>query len=83
MSRIIINDPGNMLTIKERAEIAKWERAKEVSGWRAYPSTCSAIFARIPPEWIDKYTAQQLGEIAALLKSAYDDGVQYGRNHAE
>ena len=36
-----------------------------------------------PAEWIDKYTAQQLGEIAALLKSAYDDGVQYGRNHAE
>jgi hypothetical protein len=26
---------------------------------------------------------QQLGEIAALLKSAYDDGIQYGRNHAE
>ena len=53
MSRIIINDSDNMLTTKERAEIAKWERAKEASGWRAYPSTCSAIFARIPAEWIE------------------------------
>lgn len=33
MSRITINDPDNMLTAKERAEIAKWERAKEASGW--------------------------------------------------
>lgn len=49
MSRIIINDSDNMLTAKERAKIAKWERAKATSGWRAYPSTCSAIFARIPP----------------------------------
>lgn len=83
MAHITINDPDNMLTAKERAAIVKWERAKEFSGWRAYPSTCAAIFDRIPTEWLDKYTDQQLGEIAKLLKSAYDDGVQYGRNHAE
>ena len=37
MSRIIINDSDNMLTTKERAEIAKWERAKEASSWERSP----------------------------------------------
>ncbi len=83
MSKITINDPEGVLTRKERAGIRKWETAKKLSGWSRYPSTCSQIFSRIPAEWADRYTAQQLGEIAALLKVAYDDGVQYGRQHPE
>lgn len=83
MSKITINDPEGVLTRKDRAAIRKWETAKKVSGWSRYPTTCDRIFDRIPPEWVDRYTAQQLGEIAALLKVAYDDGVQFGRQHPE
>ena len=77
------NDCADVLTRKEKAGIRKWETAKKLSGWSRYPSTCNQIFSRIPAEWADRYTAQQLGEIAALLKGAYDDGVQYGRQHPE
>lgn len=81
---ITIRDPEGVLSQKEKAEIRKWETAKKVSGWSRYPTTCDRIFDRIPSEWADRYTAQQLGEIAALLKGAYDDGVQFGRqNHEE
>lgn len=62
------------LTAEERRQILKWEQAKEYSGWRRYPSTCEAIFANIPADWYDRYTAKQLGEIAALLKVVYDKG---------
>ena len=80
---ININDPEGVLSEEEKAGIRKRETAKKLSGWSRYPSTCSQIFSRIPAEWADRYTAQQLGEIAALLKGAYDDGVQYGRQHPE
>ena len=80
---ITIRDPEGTLSQKEKAEIRKWETAKKVSGWSRYPTTCDRIFDRIPSEWVDCYTAQQLGEIAALLKGAYDDGVQFGRQHPE
>ena len=32
---------------------------------------------------VDPNTAQQQGEIAALLKVAYDAGVQFGHQHPE
>lgn len=80
---ITIRDPEGVLSQKEKAEIRKWETAKKVSGWSRYPTTCDRIFDRIPSEWVDCYTAQQLGEIAALLKGAYDDGVQFGRQRHE
>lgn len=83
MSKITINDREGVLSEEEKAEIRKWEEAKRISGWSRYPTTCSKIFSRIPPEWADRYTAQQLGEIAALLKGAYDDGVQFGRQTPE
>lgn len=53
---------------------SKLKKAMEYSGWRRYPSTCEAIFANIPADWYDRYTAKQLGEIAALLKTVYDKG---------
>lgn len=72
-----------LLDAEERRRNLKLEQAKEYSGWRQYPDTCAAIFANIPDEMFDKYTAAQLGEIAALLKQVYDKGVAYGREHPE
>ena len=71
------------LPAAERRAMLKLEQAKEYSGWRAYPDTCSAIFDNISDDMFDCYTARQLGEIAALLKQVYDKGVQYGREHSE
>lgn len=56
----------------------KWSKAIKSSGWSRYPDTCQAIFANIPSEWGDRYTAEQLGEIAALLKVVYDKGTAHG-----
>lgn len=72
-----------LLDAEERRRSLKLEQAKEYSGWRQYPDTCAAIFANIPDEMFDKYTAAQLGEIAAMLKQVYDKGVAYGREHPE
>lgn len=72
-----------LLDAEERRRNLKLEQAKEYSGWRQYPSTCADIFANIPDEMFDKYTAAQLGEIAAMLKQVYDKGVAYGREHPE
>lgn len=74
----------NGLSAEERRRWLKLEQAKEISGWRQYPSTCEGIFANIfEAGMFDKYTAVQLGEIAALLKKVYDKGVAYGREHPE
>lgn len=71
------------LTAEERRHILKVEQAKECSGWRRYPTTCSKLVDRIPSEWWSTYSAQHIGEIMALLKSAHDDGITYGRTHAD
>lgn len=75
----IFTQEAEVLTAKERRRILKLEKAKEYSGWRSYPGTCSAIFANIPEDMFDRYTAKQLGEIAALLKKVYDKGLAEGR----
>ena len=80
---VFTKEGAEALTAEERRFYLKVEQAKEYSGWRNYPSTCSAIFENIPEEWWNKYTAKQIGEIAALLKAVYDKGVQYGRDQAE
>lgn len=69
---------ADALTAEERLAILKWEQAKEYSGLRAYPSTCEAVFERIPEEWLDIYSTKHIGEVAKLLKAAYDDGKQEG-----
>lgn len=75
--------PGG-LDDAERERLLKYERAKEYSGWREYPATCEGIFANIfEAGMFDKYSAVQLGEIAALIKKVYDKGVAYGREHPE
>ena len=64
-------------TAEERRAMLKVEQAKEISGLRRYPSTCSAVLDRIPAEWWSKYSAEHIGEVMQLLKAAYDDGRQY------
>lgn len=71
------------LTASERRAILKVEQASECSGWRKYPSTCQALQKRIPGEWWKKYPAEHIGEVMALLKVAYDDGMQEGKRRAE
>lgn len=62
------------LTAQERRDLLKVEQAKEYSGWRQYPTTMSKLIDRIPDDWWEKYSAQHIGEVMALLKIAYDDG---------
>lgn len=64
------------MTAAERRAALKVEQAKEISGLRRNPSTCSAVLDRIPAEWWDKYSAEHIGEVMQLLKAAYDDGRQ-------
>ena len=70
----IFTPEADTLDDSERELILKYEQAKEDSGWRRYPDICNAIFSNIPDDWYDRYTAEQLGEIAALLKMVYDKG---------
>lgn len=65
------------LTAAQRRFYLKVEQAAENSGLRRYPSTRSAVFANIPDEWWGKYTAEHIGEVAALLKKVYEDGRNY------
>ncbi len=71
------------LTADQRRRELKVQQACEYSGWRGYPTTMHLLVERIPAEWWDTYSAQQIGETMALLKAAYDDGVAFGREHQE
>lgn len=71
------------LTADQRRRELKVQQACEYSGWRGYPTTMHLLVERIPEEWWDMYSAQQIGETMALLKAAYDDGVAFGREHQE
>lgn len=71
------------LTADQRRRELKVQQACEYSGWRGYPTTMHLLVERIPAEWWDMYSAQQIGETMALLKAAYDDGVTFGREHPE
>ncbi|MEG2421248.1 MAG: hypothetical protein RSB55_06830 [Oscillospiraceae bacterium] len=74
MKDVFTKEGYKNLTPAERRHYLKVEQAQASSGLRNYPSTCSAVFANIPDEWWDKYTAEHIGEVAALLKKVYDDG---------
>lgn len=78
---IFTTDAYEALTPEERRRELKIQQACEYSGWRKYPSTMSKLIERIPGDWWDTRTAQDIGEVMALLKQAYDDGVTYGREH--
>lgn len=83
MREVLTHEAYEGLTAEERRGILKVEQAKEYSGWRQYPTTMSRLVERVPDEWWDKYNAQHLGEVMALLKQAYDDGIAYGRAHED
>lgn len=77
MRETLSREAYESLTAAERRQILKVEKAKEYSGWRRWPGTCSALVDRIPEEWWGKYSAEHIGEVMRLLKAAYDDGRQY------
>ena len=74
MKDVFTREAYKSLTAAERRAILKYEQAKEHSGLRQYSDTCAAVFARIPDEWWDKYSAQHIGEVARMLYDAYGDG---------
>lgn len=74
MHDVLTEEAFKGLTASQRRMLLKGEQAREYSGLRAYPTTCSRVFARIPDEWWDMYSAKHIGEVAKLLKAAYDDG---------
>lgn len=77
MRDTLTNEAYECLTAAERRQILKVEQAKECSGLRCNPGTCSAVLDRIPADWWDKYSAEHIGEVMRLLKATYDDGRQY------
>lgn len=77
MKDVITREGYEYLNAKERRLQLKVAQAKECSGWRPWPDTCSALAARIPDEWWSKYSAEHIGEVMRLLKAAYDDGRNY------
>lgn len=83
MREVLTREAYEGLTTEERRGILKIEQAKEYSGWRQYPTTMSKLVDRIPDDWWGKYNAQHLGEVMALLKKAFDDGIVYGRAHED
>lgn len=77
MKDVITREGYECLTAEERRAQLKVEQAKEYSGLRCNPGTCSAVLDRIPADWWGKYSAEHIGEVMRLLKAAYDDGRQY------
>ena len=77
MRETLTREAYECLTATERRALLKVEQAKECSGWRRYPSTCSALVDRIPADWRDKYSAEHIGEVMRMLKVTYDVGRQY------
>ena len=74
MADVLTAEAYKTLTAAERRQVLKVEQAKEYSGLRRHPTTCARVMERIPAEWWDKYSAEHIGELIALLKQAYDDG---------
>lgn len=83
MREVLAPEAYEGLTAQERRDLLKVEQAKEYSGWRQFPPTMSKLTERVPAEWWDKFSAQHLGEVMALLKKAFDDGIAYGRAHED
>lgn len=81
--KIFTREAYEALTAEERRKELKKQQAAEYSGWRRYPTTISQLMARIPADWWTTKTAQDIGEVMAMLKAAFDDGIVYGREHPE
>lgn len=73
---VLTAEAAEELTAKEQRCICRLEQAEEYSGLRRYPTTCEAVFRRIPSNWWGRYGTRHIGEVAALLNKAYNDGRQ-------
>lgn len=78
-AKITLTGEADDLPPEERAAILKYEKAKDYSGWRQYPTTCGRLVDRIPTEWWDKYSARHIGEVMRLLERSFSDGLDRGR----
>lgn len=78
-AKIALTNEADELPFGERVAILKHEKAKDYSGWRRYPTTCSRLVDRIPSDWWDKYSARHIGEVMRILERAYSDGLDMGR----
>lgn len=83
MKDVFTREAFEGLTAEERRRELKYQQAAEYSGWRKYPTTMSKLHSQIPAEWWDKYTAEHIGEVMALLKTAFDNGVAHAKNHPD
>lgn len=59
---------------KRGIQNAKIRHAHQASGLDRFPDTCRAVFATIPEDFWFRFTAQELGDIAALLYETYQRG---------
>lgn len=80
MCDVISKEGYAALTAAERRMMLKVEQAKEYSGWRQCPATCAALVDQIPADWWDKYSAAHIGAVMAMIKVAYDSGLDNGRH---
>lgn len=69
----IANDAKKLPPI-DRSSFIKYERAKDYSGWRCYPATCSKLIAQIPTDWWSIYSAKHIGDVMRLLHQSYING---------
>lgn len=83
MKDVFTKEAFEELSAEERRIELKYQQAAEYSGWRRYPSTMSKLHEQIPAEWWSKYTAEHIGEVMSLLKTAFDSGVTHGKNHPD
>lgn len=65
----IANDAKKLQPI-DRSSFIKYERAKDYSGWRCYPATCSKLIDQIPTDWWSIYSAKHIGEVMRLLQQS-------------
>ena len=52
----------------------KLNQAQKASKWGKFPGTYEANWNRIPKDFIEVLTADQLGRLVDIIKDAYDDG---------
>lgn len=83
MKDVFTREAFEDLTAEERRKELKRQQAAEYSGWRRYPTTMSQLHAQIPAEWWDEYSAEHIGEVMALLKTAFDNGAAHAQNHPD
>lgn len=83
MRDVFTKEGYESLTSEERRHELKIRQAALYSGWSQYDSTCRSLLERIPADWWSSHSAREIGEVMALLKKAFDDGVAHALRHKE